>query len=69
MWERVIELLDIGCRRHHLSLPFSPAPPRSYEISSRNSQSAPRRRGEIYVVCLECGRHFDYDWSHMRMLK
>ncbi len=21
----------------------------------------------MYVVCLDCGKHFHYDWEHMRM--
>lgn len=24
---------------------------------------------EIYVVCLDCGKHFEYDWSRMRVVK
>ena len=23
--------------------------------------------GETYVVCLDCGKQFTYDWEHMRM--
>lgn len=23
----------------------------------------------LYVVCLDCGRHFDYDWSQMRVVR
>ena len=69
MWERVIESLNIGCWHRHVSLPFSPAPPKSNDVSSRNSQSPAWRRGGMYVVCLDCGRHFDYDWSQMKVLK
>jgi hypothetical protein len=26
-------------------------------------------RPETYIVCLECGRHFAYDWTTMRATK
>jgi predicted protein tyrosine phosphatase len=29
------------------------------------------RRGQgkgAYVVCLDCGKEFDYDWAHMRQI-
>ena len=29
----------------------------------------PPYQSETYVVCLDCGRHFDCDWAHMRLLK
>jgi hypothetical protein len=25
--------------------------------------------GEMSVACLDCGRHFAYDWNHMRIGK
>ncbi len=28
---------------------------------------APANRHGMYVVCLDCGREFDYDWSEMRL--
>ena len=29
--------------------------------------TAGRGRGAAYVVCLDCGKEFDYDWKEMRM--
>lgn len=29
----------------------------------------PRAQPEIYVVCLDCGRQFTYDWTTMRVTK
>ena len=69
MWERVLQHLDIGCWHRHLSLPFSPAPPRCSASSPHAPQMLPPYRSETYVVCLDCGRHFEYDWSQMRVLK
>jgi hypothetical protein len=50
--------LVLGCWHRHKSFPFTPvrrdAPP-----------GAPRSR--TYMVCLDCGATFDYDWNQMRM--
>ena len=35
-------------------------------VSVDGQQSA---QAETYVVCLECGRHFGYDWTTMRMTR
>jgi len=29
----------------------------------------PGAQSETYVVCLECGRHFAYDWTTMRLTR
>ena len=34
-------------------------------VSVDGQQSA--AEAETYVVCLECGRHFVYDWTKMRI--
>ena len=31
------------------------------QVKSRDSD------GETYVVCLDCGKQFAYDWEHMRV--
>jgi hypothetical protein len=50
-----------------MSLPFS-------NSSSRKKSSAPWEKisdegSRPYVVCLDCGKHFDYDWANMRVVK
>lgn len=49
-----------GCKHNRLSFP----------MSSRRGQrrtSAARKTG-TYVVCLECGKEFAYDWQQMRIV-
>lgn len=55
------ELTDwlFGCAHHHTSFPRTAAPGRGAE--GQQSSSA-----DTYVVCLECGRRFPYDWTAMR---
>ena len=69
MWDLLLTLLPVGCRHRHTSLPFSSAS--TTGRTSRQEQwdrIAPSDTGP-YVVCLDCGKHFDYDWSRMRVVK
>jgi len=68
MWDRLLQLLPVGCRHRHMSLPFSAAPRKKVPNENDWDAIAPADQG-IYVVCLDCGRHFDYDWSRMRVVK
>ena len=69
MWDLLLRLLPVGCSHRHTSLPFSES------SSSRKASHAtewdaitPSQTG-IYVVCLDCGRHFDYDWATMKVIR
>ena len=60
--EDELKILDMlfGCWHKRLSFP----------ISSRRGQrrtSAARQTG-TYIVCLDCGREFAYDWQQMRIV-
>ena len=66
MLERILQLLALSCRHKHLSQPFAAAP------------AAQPARGEWeeigsgpghYVVCLDCGKRFTYDWATMRIVR
>jgi hypothetical protein len=46
-----------GCSHRRLTRPITP-------VSKPGVPS-----GETYVVCLECGKQFAYDWNHMRIGK
>ena len=47
-----------GCSHQRTTFPQTPG---------RNSASASGTRGGTYVVCLDCGKEFAYDWSEMRV--
>jgi len=68
MWDRLLQLLPGGCRHRHMSLPFSAISSRKTSNEQEWDRVAPTDSG-IYVVCLDCGRHFDYDWSRMKVVK
>jgi hypothetical protein len=49
-----------GCSHTSMSFPRT--------IKRRMDQSVPARQTETYVVCLDCGKEFGYDWQQMRLL-
>ena len=59
---RLLSLADwlYGCAHHRTTFPITLRT--SVSVEGRQSEQA-----ETYVVCLECGRHFAYDWTTMRM--
>jgi|HubBroStandDraft_1064217.scaffolds.fasta_scaffold157822_2 hypothetical protein len=67
MWDRILELLPVGCRHRHMSLPFSNSSAR--KKSSDSWETTSNESSRPYVVCLDCGKHFDYDWANMRVVK
>ena len=50
-----------GCSHRHTSFP----------ITVRNGAGGRGRSRyvETYVVCLECGKHFAYDWAKMQIAR
>lgn len=54
MLERVIQLL-FRCSHKRITLPMTP-------VSKPGGPA-----GKPYVVCLDCGGQFAYDWKEMRM--
>jgi hypothetical protein len=49
--------LIFGCRHRHTTFPLTPA------------KKSPSEPSETYVVCLDCGKQFIYDWENMRLDK
>ena len=54
MIDRIVGIF--GCAHRRLTRPITPV-----------SNGVPS--GETYVVCLDCGKQFAYDWDHMRIGK
>lgn len=49
----------LGCSHRHTSFP----------ITFRNRARSRAPGTDTYVVCLDCGKHFPYDWAQMRIAK
>lgn len=70
MVNKILQLLSIRCSHRKLSQPFAASTPVSIRRVAGSdwdtpSQSASRH----YVVCLDCGHKFEYDWANMRLLE
>jgi hypothetical protein len=50
-----------GCWHHHLSFPLT------VRISAQRSKAAAVTG--TYVVCLDCGKEFAYDWREMKIIE
>jgi hypothetical protein len=55
MWHALFEAF-LGCAHTRTTFPMTP------RIGSGSG-----RRGGTYVVCLDCGTEFAYDWREMKM--
>lgn len=58
MFAKVFDAM-FGCRHSRYSFPMT------VRAGSRKSMSSGRTG--TYVVCLDCGREFAYDWQQMRV--
>ena len=47
-----------GCSHNRTTFPLTP---------SRKSRLADGARSGTYIVCLDCGKEFDYNWKEMRI--
>ena len=57
-----MKLLDLlfGCTHKHYTFPMS--------ARAGNLRPAAAKLTGAYVVCLECGKEFPYDWKQMRRI-
>ena len=69
MVEKLLQIFSLACRHNRTTQPFtastSGSAKRDGDWESVGSGSGPSH----YVVCLDCGRKFAYDWQNMRMMR
>ena len=62
-WVMIAKLLDalFGCKHSRYSFP----------VTIRRAKRRPQAAAltGTYVVCLDCGRKFAYDWQNMKMMR
>ena len=68
MLKRMLDLLPFGCRHARLTVPFSTDTGRRGQAHLDCKDELPHDCSH-YVVCLECGRRFGYDWNSMKVIK
>lgn len=67
MFQKLFEILSLGCHHRRISKPFAAA--RTTQPSGSEWETVERQSTGHYVVCLECGKKFGYDWAQMKMLR
>lgn len=67
MIEKLFQLLSFKCRHQNLSKPFAAASAVERYSADRPWQSVGSGASH-YVVCLDCGQKFSYDWEHMKVI-
>ncbi|HTK94604.1 MAG TPA: hypothetical protein VL382_03115 [Terriglobales bacterium] len=66
MLEKVLQLLSIKCRHSRTSQPFTAS---RAVASGGGSWESVIAAPTHYVVCLDCGQKFSYDWNEMRIVR
>jgi hypothetical protein len=65
MLHKFLQVLSLSCRHRNTSKPFAAAS----ESSGHSSDWEPIGKTGHYVVCLDCGQKFDYDWNTMQVVR
>lgn len=68
MFQKLFEMLSFGCHHRRISKPFAAARQTSSSGGDWDKVGS-QPSGGHYVVCLECGKKFGYDWSQMKMIR
>ena len=66
MVNRILQLLSIRCSHRKISQPFAASS--NTRRAGNSDWEAPTPAAQHYVVCLDCGRKFEYDWAKMKMV-
>jgi len=64
MVEKLLQILHIACNHRHTSKPFAAAAASDTHGEWESVGDGPGH----YVVCLDCGKKFAYDWANMRVV-
>ena len=64
MVEKLLQILHLCCSHRNTSKPFAAAVANGSTGEWESVGAGPSH----YVVCLDCGRKFAYDWANMRMV-
>jgi hypothetical protein len=68
MFSKLKRMFSLSCRHGNTSQPFTTATPQDYSRSVDWQPASTTASLSHYVVCLDCGRKFGYDWSKMRVI-
>lgn len=66
MVEKLLQMLSITCNHKKTSQPFTAA---TVATGTHDDWDPVGIGPSHYVVCLECGKKFAYDWQKMRIVR
>jgi len=69
MFEKILQILAVKCSHRRTSQPFTAAVATGASGSSAAAWDSVGPGISHYVVCLECGKKFNYDWAKMRIVR
>ena len=67
MFEKLLQLLSLTCRHKRTSQPIAAAVSAA-PAAAAGEWEAVGPAGGHYIVCLDCGKKFPYDWANMRRM-
>lgn len=68
MVNKLLQLLSIKCAHKKISQPFASYSSAPSSTNSDWDRPSSQSSAQHYVVCLECGKKFEYDWNKMRVV-
>lgn len=68
MVNKLLQLLSIKCAHRKISQPFASYNSTARSVNSDWDTPVAQPSSQHYVVCLECGKKFEYDWNNMRVV-
>ena len=70
MLDKILQLLRLSCPHKNMSHPFASASSASHHGSKGEWDSvSAENTGGHYIVCLDCGKKFGYDWKRMKIVR
>jgi len=69
MVNKILQLLSIRCSHKKISQPFAAAVGSGRRAVNSDWDIPAAPAGQHYVVCLDCGHKFEYDWTNMRVVE
>ncbi len=69
MLDKILQLLRLSCPHKKLSHPFASATAVRPRASGDWDSVPATSVGGHYIVCLDCGRKFNYDWQSMKIIR
>ncbi len=69
MLDKILQLLRLSCPHKNLSHPFATAGAVQHNTRSEWDSVPSKNASGHYIVCLDCGRKFNYDWQKMKIVR